>query len=150
MQPHLRGVSAQACDRCARSCDQFGDAEQMKACAKMSRQCAESCRQMAGMKTVAMQFARDPASRLSGDAGSLCFKPYRNGRGRRGSAQAHPCLDANSAAWVRSANASLLSMPLTWNLAVFSLIDSFVAISLLLSPRPKRANTSRSRAVNRS
>lgn len=40
-------LCAQVNDRCASSCDQFGDDEQMKACADMCRTCADSCRQMA-------------------------------------------------------------------------------------------------------
>ncbi len=42
------GVCAEVCDRCAISCDQFGDDAQMKACADACRRCAQSCRRMAG------------------------------------------------------------------------------------------------------
>lgn len=41
------GICAEVGDRCAASCDQFGDDEQMKACAEACRRCAESCRKMA-------------------------------------------------------------------------------------------------------
>lgn len=41
------GVCADVCERCAQSCDQFGDDEQMKACAQARRSCASSCQQMA-------------------------------------------------------------------------------------------------------
>jgi hypothetical protein len=41
------GACAEVCERCARSCDQFGDDAQMRACADACRRCAQSCRQMA-------------------------------------------------------------------------------------------------------
>jgi hypothetical protein len=40
-------VCAEVCERCAQSCDQFGDDPQMRACAEACRRCAESCRPMA-------------------------------------------------------------------------------------------------------
>jgi len=40
-------VCAEVCNRCAESCDKFGDDEQMKACAEACRRCAESCQRMA-------------------------------------------------------------------------------------------------------
>ena len=50
LHPKVCGVCAEACERCAKSCAQFGDDAEMKACADVCRRCAESCRQMAGMK----------------------------------------------------------------------------------------------------
>lgn len=41
-------VCAEICDRCAASCEQMGDDEQMRRCADACRRCAESCREMAG------------------------------------------------------------------------------------------------------
>ncbi len=41
-------VCAEVCERCAESCDQFGNDTRMQACAEACRRCAESCRQMAG------------------------------------------------------------------------------------------------------
>lgn len=35
---------AAACDRCAQSCAQFGDDNQMRACAEVCRSCADACR----------------------------------------------------------------------------------------------------------
>lgn len=40
-------VCAEVGERCAQSCDQFGDDAQMKACAEACRRCAASCRRMA-------------------------------------------------------------------------------------------------------
>jgi hypothetical protein len=42
-------VCADVCQRCAASCEQFPEDEQMRACAEMCRQCAGSCREMASM-----------------------------------------------------------------------------------------------------
>ena len=42
------GVCAEVCDRCASSCEQFGNDSQMAACADACRRCAQSCRTMAG------------------------------------------------------------------------------------------------------
>ena len=50
LHPQVCGVCAEACERCAMTCEQFGNDEQMKACAQVCRRCAVSCRQMAGMK----------------------------------------------------------------------------------------------------
>jgi hypothetical protein len=41
------GLCAEICERCAASCDQFGDDEMMKRCADACRMCAQSCREMA-------------------------------------------------------------------------------------------------------
>lgn len=41
------GVCADACAKCAASCESFTDDEMMKNCAEMCRQCEKSCRQMA-------------------------------------------------------------------------------------------------------
>src|SRR6266487_600883 len=49
LHPQVCGVCADACTRCAESCEQFGDDAQMKSCAEVCRRCAESCRQMASM-----------------------------------------------------------------------------------------------------
>lgn len=38
-------VCAEVCTRCAESCEETGDGEQMRACAEACRSCAESCRQ---------------------------------------------------------------------------------------------------------
>jgi len=35
------------CEQCAKSCAQFGDDTQMKACAEACRRCIECCRRMA-------------------------------------------------------------------------------------------------------
>ena len=43
------GVCAEACERCAKSCAQFGDDVEMKACADVCRRCAASCHEMARM-----------------------------------------------------------------------------------------------------
>jgi hypothetical protein len=44
----LVAVCAEACDRCAESCEQIADGDRtMLECAEISRRCAESCRQMA-------------------------------------------------------------------------------------------------------
>ena len=43
------GVCAEVCMRCAESCEQFRDDQQMMACAEVCRRCAESCREMARM-----------------------------------------------------------------------------------------------------
>jgi hypothetical protein len=40
-------VCAEVCTRCAESCEQFSDDEQMRACAEACRSCAESCARMA-------------------------------------------------------------------------------------------------------
>lgn len=40
-------VCAEVCRRCAESCEQMGDDEQMRACAEACRRCAESCERMA-------------------------------------------------------------------------------------------------------
>ena len=40
-------VCAEVCERCADSCDAFGDDHLMKQCAEICRRCAESCRKMA-------------------------------------------------------------------------------------------------------
>ena len=47
---HVRtcAVCAEVCDRCADSCEKFGDDALMKQCAEICRRCAESCRKMAG------------------------------------------------------------------------------------------------------
>jgi hypothetical protein len=42
-------LCAQVNERCASSCDQFGDDEQMKSCAGLCRKSAESCRKVASM-----------------------------------------------------------------------------------------------------
>ena len=49
LHTHTCGVCAEVCERCARSCEQMGNDEQMQACAEVCRRCAESCRQMASM-----------------------------------------------------------------------------------------------------
>lgn len=41
-------LCAQVDERCASSCEQFGDDEQMKACASLCRTSAKSCMKMAG------------------------------------------------------------------------------------------------------
>ena len=41
------GVCAEVCERCAASCEQTGDDEQMRRCAEVCRRCATSCREMA-------------------------------------------------------------------------------------------------------
>ena len=51
LHPHMCGVCADACERCAQSCAQFAGNKQMEACAEICRRCAESCREMAGIKT---------------------------------------------------------------------------------------------------
>lgn len=43
----LCGVSASVAERCAESCDRFGDDQQMQACARTCRRCVESCREVA-------------------------------------------------------------------------------------------------------
>ena len=43
------GVCADVCERCAASCEAFGDDEMMKACAEACRGCSASCRAMAQM-----------------------------------------------------------------------------------------------------
>jgi len=53
IHPQLCGICADACERCARSCEQFGGDAQMKACADICRRCVESCRQMAGLARAA-------------------------------------------------------------------------------------------------
>ena len=40
-------VCAEVCRRCAESCEQLGDDEQMRACAEACRSCAESCQRIA-------------------------------------------------------------------------------------------------------
>ena len=50
LHPQMCGVCADACERCATSCEQFGDDAQMKACAEVCHRCAKSCQQMSGMK----------------------------------------------------------------------------------------------------
>lgn len=40
-------VCAEVCERCATSCETFGDDPLMKQCAEICRRCAESCRKMA-------------------------------------------------------------------------------------------------------
>jgi hypothetical protein len=42
------GACAEACERCAASCEQMGDDDVMRECAETCRRCAESCRSMAG------------------------------------------------------------------------------------------------------
>ncbi|MEW6117407.1 MAG: four-helix bundle copper-binding protein [Nitrospirota bacterium] len=42
-------ICAEVCNRCAASCLQFVDDEQMRACGEMCHRCAESCRQMVKM-----------------------------------------------------------------------------------------------------
>lgn len=49
LHTHTCGVCAEVCERCARSCEQMGNDEQMQACAEACRRCAESCRRMASM-----------------------------------------------------------------------------------------------------
>lgn len=44
------GFCADACTRCAVSCEQFGEDATMKACAEICRRCAQSCSDMAKMK----------------------------------------------------------------------------------------------------
>ena len=39
-------VCAEICDRCAASCEAFGDDPEMRRCAEACRRCAESCRQI--------------------------------------------------------------------------------------------------------
>jgi hypothetical protein len=46
------GVCAEVCERCAESCDQFGDDEMMQRCAEACRSCATSCREMEAMAPV--------------------------------------------------------------------------------------------------
>lgn len=41
---------AEICDRCASSCDQFGNDPEMKGCAEICRRCAQSCRDVSGLK----------------------------------------------------------------------------------------------------
>ena len=41
------GVCAEACTRCAASCEAFGDDRMMQSCAEVCRRCAESCERMA-------------------------------------------------------------------------------------------------------
>lgn len=48
LHPRTCGVCAEACERCAKSCEAMGDDEQMKACAEECWRCAESCRKMSG------------------------------------------------------------------------------------------------------
>jgi hypothetical protein len=43
------GLCAEACSRCAMSCEGFGEDAAMKACAEECRRCAESCRSMSKM-----------------------------------------------------------------------------------------------------
>lgn len=43
------GVCADACKRCAESCEAMGDDEQMKKCAEICRKCEASCRPMGSM-----------------------------------------------------------------------------------------------------
>jgi hypothetical protein len=50
LHPMVCGVCAEACERCAQSCSEFGDDAQMLVCAEECRRCAESCREMARMK----------------------------------------------------------------------------------------------------
>ena len=40
-------LCAEACERCAKARDAFGDDAQMKKCAEMCRRCAKTCREMA-------------------------------------------------------------------------------------------------------
>ena len=47
LHPKTCGVCADACERCAESCEALGG-EEMKRCAEICRRCAESCREMAG------------------------------------------------------------------------------------------------------
>jgi hypothetical protein len=49
LHPQMCGICAQACLRCAESCELFGNDQQMQACAQMCRQCAQCCQQMAAM-----------------------------------------------------------------------------------------------------
>jgi hypothetical protein len=48
LQPMVCGVCADVCERCAASCERFGDDEMMRKCADLCRRCAESCAAMAG------------------------------------------------------------------------------------------------------
>jgi hypothetical protein len=45
--PKTCGVCAEVCRKCAESCDQFPDDEQMQQCAEVCRKCADSCQEMA-------------------------------------------------------------------------------------------------------
>ena len=45
--PSLCMICAEAADRCALSCDRFGDDRQTRACAAACRRCAMVCREMA-------------------------------------------------------------------------------------------------------
>ena len=47
MCPTLWAICAESADRCALSCDGFGDDRQMRACAAAARRCAIVCREMA-------------------------------------------------------------------------------------------------------
>lgn len=41
-------VCAEICERCAASCEEMGDDDEMRRCAEACLRCAESCREMAG------------------------------------------------------------------------------------------------------
>ena len=45
--PHTCAICAELCEQCAKDCDGFEEARQMKACADMCRKCAQSCQSMA-------------------------------------------------------------------------------------------------------
>jgi len=47
LHKHTCTACAEVCDRCAESCEQLGNDQQMKACAEACRRCAESCRRAA-------------------------------------------------------------------------------------------------------
>ena len=44
------GACAKVCEKCAESCEQMRDDEQMGECAEACRRCAESCHEMTGAK----------------------------------------------------------------------------------------------------
>lgn len=46
LSSHIYAACAEVSERCAESCERFGDDEMMRAAAEACRRCAESCRQM--------------------------------------------------------------------------------------------------------
>ncbi len=44
------GLTAEICDRCAESCDQFPDDQWMVECSETCRRCADSCREVASIE----------------------------------------------------------------------------------------------------
>jgi hypothetical protein len=48
LHTHTCATCAEVCDRCAESCEGFGNDQLMKVCAEACRRCAELCRRLAG------------------------------------------------------------------------------------------------------